>query len=821
MASPRPLESAFVLARNECREVCMFVPNRSLGLAIGLWTLVSLPAAAAPLEFNRDVRPILSDKCFQCHGPDNAHREAELRLDDEQNAKRSRDGSYAIAPGKPQQSLLIERITSTDDDLRMPPAESGKKLSAREIAVLRQWIAEGATYEAHWSYLPPKRTSPPPVKNASWPRGDIDRFILAQIEAAGLEPSPEADRATLARRLAFDLTGLPPTADETEAFVNDTSPAAYEKLVDRLLASHHYGERMAMYWFDLVRYANTVGYHGDQEHPITPYRDYVIKAFNDNLPFDRFTVEQLAGDLLPAATEEQKIASGYNRLLQTSHEGGVQQKEYLAKYSADRVRNVSQVWMGATMGCAECHDHKFDPYTQRDFYSLAAFFADVDDLQSFKGGDTTPTKRLPELTVLSPLDKLRVEQLSTELETLQQQAAAAGAASSSEDGELVAAAPEVQSRVKLLTEEIASLKKQTRRTMVTEAIEPRPIRVLNRGDWMDTKGEVVQPAVPQFLPRIDVTDRRQTRLDLARWLTSPEHPQTARVFVNRVWYLLFGQGLCRSLDDTGSQGQWPTHPALLDNLASDFARDWDVKRLVKQIVMSSAYRQSSLESDAAIQRDPENRLLARQSRFRLPAEMIRDQALCVSGLLVDRMGGPSAHPYQPDGYYSALNFPKRTYKPDLDENQYRRGVYVHWQRQYLHPMLKAFDAPSREECTAERTISNTPLAALTLLNDPTFVEAARVLAAGVLHKPGGSTADRIGRLWQSVLSRPAGQREVAAVEKLLESELAHYRDHADDAKKLLSTGMSQAGTDLDPVELAAWTSAARAVLNLNETITRN
>jgi hypothetical protein len=790
------------------------------GLALAWFALATLPSLGAPLEFNRHVRPILSDKCFQCHGPDNAHREADLRLDDEQNAKQSRDGNYVIAAGKPEQSMLIERITSSDESMRMPPSESGKSLSAKEIAVLKQWVSEGAVYQAHWSYLAPKRPDPPKVKNASWPRGDIDRFVLAQIEQAGLTPSAEADRATLARRLCFDLIGLPPSVEPMDAFLLDQSPEAYEKLVDQLLASQHFGERMAMYWFDLVRYANTVGYHGDQEHAITPYRDYVIKAFNDNLPFDRFTIEQLAGDLLPQATDEQRIASGYNRLLQTSHEGGVQQKEYLAKYSADRVRNFSQVWMGATMGCAECHDHKFDPYTQRDFYSLAAFFADVDDLQSFKGGDTTPTKRLPELAVLSPLDRQRIEQLSTELEDLQQQAEASASAGS-EGGSAATESPNLTKRIDALASQIASLEKQTRRTMVTEAIEPRPIRVLNRGDWMDDKGEIVEPAVPTFLPAIAVTDRRLTRLDLARWLTSPDHPQTARVFVNRVWYLLFGQGLCRSLDDTGSQGEWPTHAALLDYLATDFSRDWNVKRLVKSIVMSSAYRQSSLETALLIERDPENRLLARQARFRLPGEMIRDQALYASGLLADRMGGPSAHPYQPDGYYAALNFPKRTYKPDLDDNQYRRGVYVHWQRQYLHPMLKAFDAPSREECTAQRTISNTPLAALTQLNDPSFIEAARVLAARALDEPCDSQVQRIGWLWRVVLSRSANEREIAAVERLIESQRQHYEQHRGDANKLLATGMAKAGEQLDPVELAAWTSAARAVLNLNETITRN
>jgi hypothetical protein len=737
--------------------------------------------AAEPLadrvEFNRDIRPLLSDKCFACHGPDASHRKADLRLDTEDGAKADRGGYRAVVPGKPADSELIARITSPEKSQRMPPAKSGKTLSPGEIDLIRRWIGQGAPYQPHWSYLPPRRPTVPAVTNAAWPRGPIDRFLLAQLEARGLAPSPEADKVTLARRLFFDLTGLPPSPQEVDAFLADSRPGAYERLVDRLLASPHYGERMAMYWLDLVRYADTVGYHGDQEHPISPYRDYVIKAFNDNKPFDRFTAEQLAGDLLPGSTVEQKIASGYNRLLQTTHEGGAQDKEYLAKYAADRVRNLAGVWLGATMGCAECHDHKFDPYTQKDFYSLAAFFADIDERGAYRGPDASPTKRPPEIEVASPLAPDR----------------------------------------KLLT-------------MVSVPVQPRTVRVLKRGDWMDESGEVVQPAVPHFLKPLDVQGRRATRLDLARWLTSPDHPQTARVFVNRLWYLFFGAGLCRSLDDTGSQGEWPTHPELLDHLAVEFmspasggreAPGWDVKHLVKSLVLSSAYRQSSLEPAPLRQRDPDNRWFARQGRFRLPAEMIRDNTLAVSGLLVHRLGGPSARPYQPDGYYAPLNFPKRTYKADTDAGQYRRGVYTHWQRQYLHPMLKAFDAPSREECTAQRPASNTPLAALTLLNDPSFVEAARVFAARILREGGAAEAERIRWAWRAVLSRPPAEREVAALARLYRLNREQYESDRAAAKELLRAGLAPQPNDIDVAELAAWTAVARALFNLNETITRN
>ncbi|MEQ8787625.1 MAG: PSD1 and planctomycete cytochrome C domain-containing protein [Pirellulaceae bacterium] len=764
-------------------------------------------AAAPRIEFNRDIRPILSDKCFACHGPDEKHREADLRLDTAEGAK------SAITAEKPEASELIARITSEDESERMPPSQSKKTLSPREIELLRQWVAQGAEYQPHWSFVPPRRGEAPAVKQAAWPAGDIDRFILARLEAEAITPSPEADKITLARRLAFDLTGLPPTPAEVRAFVQDESPDAYERLVDRLLDSPHYGERMAMYWLDLVRYADTVGYHGDQEHAITPYRDWVIKAFNDNMPFDQFTIEQLAGDLLPDATIDQKIASGYNRVLQTSHEGGVQKQEYLHKYDADRVRSLSGVWMGATLGCAECHNHKFDPYTQKDFYSLAAFFADIDDMQTFRGGDTTPTKREPELVVISPIDRAQIAAMMDELEKLKGPYASAAAGSPD--------ANRLEQRIAALKQEIASRQQAKRRTMVTASVEPRTIRVLERGDWLDDSGEVVEPATPRFMGRLDVGDRRATRLDLAHWLTSDDHPQTSRVLVNRLWHLFFGAGLSDSLEDTGAQGEWPTHPKLLDWLAVELVDSgWDVKHLVKLLVVSRTYCQSSLDRPELRQRDPANRLYARQSRWRLPAEMVRDNALSVSGLLVDRLGGPSSRPYQPEGYYAHLNFPKRKYVSDKDAGQYRRGVYMHWQRQFLHPMLKAFDAPSREECTARRPVSNTPSAALTLLNDPTFVEAARVFAQRILRDGGKTAEQRLAFAWRECLSREPSADELHVLAQLFEQNLADYRADAAAAESLTAIGLAPRPKDLDTAELAAWTTVARALLNLHETITR-
>ena len=780
------------------------------------------------ISYNRDVRPILSNNCFYCHGPDANHREGELRLDVEEEAK-----DHALVEGDPAGSELFARITSDDPEERMPPVDSGKTLSPEEIAVLRRWIAQGAEYEPYWAYVKPQRHPAPEVKQADWPAGWMDRFLLARLESEGLAPSLDADPITLIRRLSFDLTGLPPTPEEVDGFLAELKShgdaprggsaafmQAYERVVDRLLASDRYGERMAMYWLDLVRYADTVGYHGDQDHNISPYRDYVIDAFNDDLPFDRFTREQLAGDLLPDAGVDQQIASGYNRLLQTSHEGGVQPKEYLAIYAADRVRNLSAVWMGATVGCAQCHDHKFDPYTGTDFYSLAAFFADLDEAQHFtKGSNSLPTARPPEIKVLTKRERAAAAHLKQQIEKLQAAAAAPDAGQP------------LKQQLAQLQRRQQEIEGKARKTMISAAIKPRVVRVLPRGNWLDDSGPVVQPAFPKFLQTEaqaaaggDDSSARLTRLDLAEWLTDPEHGAgglTARVTVNRLWYLLMGSGLSNSLDDFGGQGQPPVHPELLDNLAVDFFEDgWSVKSLLKQVVMSRAYRQTSHASPALNQRDPDNRLYARQSRFRLPAEMVRDNALTVGGLLVLDYGGASVKPYQPPGYYRHLNFPTRKYTAHHDARQWRRGLYVHWQRQFLHPMLRAFDAPSREECTARRPQSNTPLAALTLLNDPTFVEAARAFAVRIAAHDGDDDA-RLTYAWRTAVSRPPDDAERKLTAGLLAAARQDYQQDAAAAGKLLTIGTAPADSKTGPAELAAWTAVARALLNLNETITRN
>ncbi|HXG09437.1 MAG TPA: PSD1 and planctomycete cytochrome C domain-containing protein [Gemmataceae bacterium] len=818
--------------------------------------LTCLPAAApsaepaAPtLEFNRDIRPILSDNCYACHGPDQNQRKADLRLDLQEGALNGR----IIVPGKPDESELYLRITAADPAQRMPPRKSEKRLTAEQIAQIRRWIEQGARWQDHWSRLAPKRPPVPAVSDPAWPVNPIDHFILARLDREKLRPSPEADKRTLIRRLSFDLTGLPPTPEEVDAFLADNSPEAYEKVVDRLLASPHYGERMALYWLDLVRFADTGGYHSDNHRDLAPYRDYVIKAFNDNMRFDRFTVEQLAGDLLPSPTVEHKIASGYNRLLMTTEEGGAQPKEYMAKYLADRVRNVSTVWLALTMGCAECHHHKFDPISMKDFYSLGAFFADIQE---------KAVGRQEQTLLPSPEQEARLKMLDAQMVPLHQamaapevEAAQAKWEEAVRKGEvkglpkpiadIVALAPakrnekqrqalaahyrSIAPELEPVRRQLAELQRRKDEilrdvpsTLITRAGPPRVVRILPRGNWLDESGELVQPDTPAALPPLGVKDRRATRLDLARWLVSDDNPLTARVFVNRLWMLLFGQGLVKTLDDFGSQGSPPSHPELLDWLAVEFRESgWDVKHLVKRMVMSRTYRQSSQADEALRKRDPYNVLLARQGRFRLDAEMVRDNALAVSGLLSRKIGGRSVKPYQPDGYWAFLNFPKREYVKDTGEDLYRRGLYTYWQRTFPHPSLLAFDAPSREECTVERPRSNTPLQALVLLNDPTYVEAARCLAERIVREAGSGTEARIQFAYRQVLCRKAEPAEVNLLAALAEQHLQKYRVERESAQALLKVGDRPAPKEIDPAELAAWTSVARVLLNLHETITRN
>ncbi len=785
----------------------------------------SKSGAASPesrkVSFNREIRPLLSDRCFACHGPDSGTREAGLRLDRRDEAL----GSGVLEPGAPEFSELVSRVEADDEGLVMPPPGHGERLTPDEQTLIRRWIEQGAEYEAHWSFVPPVRVEPPVTTKRSG-GNVIDRFIDRGIEEAGVTPAPRADPRTLVRRLAFDLTGLPPDPEIVEAFVADPSDVAYERLVERFLQSPHHGERLAMYWLDLVRYADTLGFHGDQVRSVSPYRDYVIRAFRENKPFDEFTIEQLAGDLLPDATLETKVASTYNRLNRASGEGGVQPKEYLARYAADRVRTTGAVWLGTTFGCAECHDHKFDPYTIKEFYEFAAFFADIKEQGIVKSA--VYIEQLP-----VPTDDQRSRQ--AELKR------AIGDAEREQDAD--------SPRLERLREELKSLEQSIVTTLATTATEPREMRVLPRGNWMDDSGEIVTPNVPAFLPPIEpsaksltatsaeaageeengaaVDDpdgagpRRYDRLDLARWLTRPDHPLVARSFANRLWMLFFGEGLSRSVDDLGSQGEPPTHPGLLDRLACEFVDSgWDVRHLIRLIVRSDAYRRSSDGGPELVAADPANETFARQGRWRLDAEMVRDNALAAGGLLMRELGGPSVKPYQPDGYWSQLNFPKRSYSHDTGPAQYRRGIYTHWQRTFLHPSLLAFDAPAREECAARRTRSNTPLQALVLLNDPSQVEAARVLAQRAVEAGGDSFDERLAFVVREVLARAARPAEATVLRRLAERSREAYEADPNAAERLTSTGLAPPPAPSDIAEVAVWTAVTRAVLNLHETIMR-
>jgi Skp family chaperone for outer membrane proteins len=811
------------------------------------------PPLPTTIDFNRDVRPILSDNCFACHGPDAKHREAELRLDQRDEALKKK----AIVPGKPAESSLVERIISTDVEVLMPPPTTNKKLTERQKTILKNWISQGAEYKLHWSYEKPIKATTPADQNA------IDVLVRKRLAEVGLKPSPEADRRTLIRRLYSDLLGLPPTPNEVAEFVNDTTADAYVKLVERVLQNPHYGERMAIGWLDVVRFADTIGYHSDNPRNVWPYRDWVIRSFNENKPFDRFTLEQVAGDLLPDANQESRVGSAFNRLLLSTEEGGAQAKDYELRMMTDRVRAIGAAWLGQTTGCAQCHDHKFDPFTARDFYSLGAFFADIkepilgrredgmivasaDDEQKMAKLDTELAEAKKRFDSLLPMldaaqkeweEALQKDQ--EKLAQLQKDSKATAdllAKDSKERKPKEREAIQTYFRTKVSTEfnterEALTKAEQARKAyydklpkclVSIKSDKPRTVRILPRGDWMKDGGEQVQPALPHYLPQAGFEGRELTRLDLARWLVARENPLPARTVMNRLWKQFFGIGISKVLDDLGAQGEPPLNPALLDWLACEFIDSgWDTKHMVRLIVTSATYKQISTATPELLAADPYNREYARQATFRVDAELVRDSALSISGLLNSKIGGPSVKPYQPDGYWENLNFPVRQYQADKDDSQYRRGMYTWWQRSFLHPSMLAFDAPSREECAAERNRSNIPQQALVLLNDPTYVEAARVFAASILTDGGDSAEKRITWAWQQALQRDPTAEEMQIIQPLLKKHLAIYQNDPAAAAALLKTGIAPLPTTLAPAELAAWTHVARVLLNLHETITRS
>lgn len=1009
------------------------------------------PAAEAKLRFNQDIRPILSNKCFRCHGFDEKGRKGDLRLDQREAAIANHDGTQAIVPGRPEQSAVTQRITTTDADDLMPPPDSKLSLSEDEKHTLQQWIAEGAEYEAHWSLIPPKSAAPPEVHDNAWPRNEIDRFILARLEKEPLSPSHEAAPETLLRRVSLDLTGLPPSLEEMDAFLADKSPQAYEHAVDRLLASKHYGERMAVEWLDAARYADTNGYFGDKTRSLWPWRDWVIDAYNRNVPFDQFTIEQLAGDLLPNATTAQRIATGFNRNHMANNESGIIDEEYRVEYVADRLETTGSTWLGLTIGCARCHDHKYDPITQREFYQLFSFFNNVPESGLIKADNPPPLLSVPsrtqeqelkqlaeaaqkaeaafkpfttalrtqitewektaattqppspdekliahfsfdgdiparhfgtsdvfqngilgqsakfdatqhaewegafdtdapwtlgiwlmadtslsgvlskiepegrrrgleiiwqkgrfqinlvsqwgtnaiELVTQEPaaskkwhhlvvthdgtrraaglrvfidgqpaatkimnetlkgsthcaeplrigrrdaglgfygqLDELRLLQQSVTPETVQSWfwserlrgiAATPAASRSAADATLLqhwfvehhADAPTraAHQRLNAAKAAEATLRESIPTTLVMqEMAKPRTAHLLTRGQY-DHPAEEVQPGVPASLSKWP-QDAPSNRLGFARWLVSKDNPLTARVAVNRLWMQCFGEGIVRSVNDFGSQGEAPSHPELLDWLAVRFMQSgWDVKAMLKLMVMSATYRQSSQYSA----HDPSNRLLARGPSFRLSAEMVRDQALAVSGLLAPRIGGPSVKPYQPPGLWEAVSYNgEETYVADTDDGLWRRSMYTFWKRQSPPPALLTFDGPTREKCTVRRARTNTPLQSLVLLNDETYIEAARALSAWTLTQPGAEN-DKLALAFRRVLCRVPDAEELKLLSSLLSRQRTRFAAEPDAAAKLLAVGASPQGRTLAPAELAAWTVTLHTLFNLDETISR-
>ena len=1040
----------------------MIRPSPGIGLLLGFLTAGMCNAGEA-LRFNRDIRPILSSQCFPCHGPDNNARKAGLRLDDREQALRpAESGAIAIVPGMPDESELIRRVLSEDPGERMPPPGSNRLLTLQQKELLSRWVREGAGYERHWALIPPQRAEFTPVNRTAWPRNAVDRFILGRLEHEGFEPSPEADWMTLLRRVSLDLTGLPPTPAEIEAFADELTAAAgsagkhaprdapqrwteaeadraYEKWVNRLLASPHFGERMTVDWLDGARFADTNGYQIDRDREMYAWRDYVIAAFNSNMPFDQFTVEQLAGDLLPHPTMQQRIATGFHRNHMLMEEGGVIPEEFLAEYCADRVETTATVWLGQTFNCARCHDHKFDSFTQRDYYGLYAFFHNVTETgigeyltsirrnappmlklptpeveaalaslnqalvdprqglaeieSAIAAGQTEWEKRLLETAVswqpgevarariddadgllgdngacvrmpafeagshkavievrlplervtalrlecrpvadaanaagpivlglgqwrvfvagadasgMSPLgirpaaagDSLPASEVAKALDASAKAGAVlilkepAGASliaeldqahsgtspaavrieisistrAKTDPWELRLAAadaaidvlapmgvvtiiskdaalrsPEEQKQIAefrnakdpkgrsfadhiaALTKKIDELELQTPTVMVMQEMQtPRRTHVLMRGAY-NNPGAEVTPDTPAALPPM-ASDLPRNRLGLARWLVDPANPLPARVTVNRYWQLLFGAGLVRTPDDFGVQGTPPTHPELLDWLAIEFIRSgWDVKALLRLLVTSSTYRQSSRLTPTLRDRDPENRLLARGPRFRLQAEFLRDQALAASGLLVPAIGGPSVRPYHPPGLYEQVATPglsAGTYVAGTGEDLFRRSLYTYWRRSVPNPAMLVFDMPFRESCTVRRTRTNTPLQALNLMNDPTYVEAARFLAERMVSEAGAGASERVAWGFIRVLGRPPRASELAILNAACEQFLEEFQGHPDRAADLLRIGSLPADTRIDAAHLAALTAVASMILNLDEAVTK-
>jgi hypothetical protein len=832
--------------------------------------------AAPGVDFNRVIRPILSENCYKCHGPDDGARKSNLRFDRRTDAlKPAKSGRIAIIPGAPEKSEMVARISATNQDKRMPPASTGKKLTTAQIADVRQWISAGAPYAEHWAYVKPVRPAFPEVSDKTWPRNGIDRFILARLDKEGLKPSLHADRTTLIRRVSLDLTGLPPTPQEVDDFLKDDNPQAYEHLVDRLLQREGFGEHWARMWLDLARYADSAGYADDPPRNIWAYRDYVIRAFNQNKPFDRFTIEQIAGDLLPEPSEEQKVATAFHRNTMTNNEGGTDDEEFRNAAVVDRVNTTMAVWMGTSIACAQCHHHKYDPFSQQEYFQLFAILNNTADADR---SDEAPVKRL-----YTHAQKEQLARAQAESWDLEQEFACVPAESVAEQAgwetefpwnlawenslgrishpltpkeeqieyvfppsgilELLRIAsdqrtetqralltkwyrshiaPELkqeQARYAQLQREIQDIKPDTVPVMKElEGSERRTTRVQLRGNFL-ALAETVTEAVPAVFHPL-LPDVAPNRLAFARWLVDAENPLTARVTVNRFWEQIFGMGIVRTSEDFGSQGELPTHPELLDWLATEFvAGGWDIKALLKLMVTSASYCQSASVSAELLERDPDNRLLARGPRFRMSAEEIHDQVLFVSGLLSPKLYGPPVRPPQPSSGLTAAFGGSLDWKNSEGEDRYRRAIYIEWRRTNPYPSLATFDAPNREVCALRRPRSNTPLQALVTLNDPVYVEAAQALGRRMV-QTNGSNADKARFGFRLCLTRQPRDPELNRLLEFYQVALAQYAKQPEMAKPFACDPLGPLPDGTDLAAAAAWTAVGNVLLNLDEMLMR-
>ena len=785
-------------------------------MVAGALSSFAVQACGEEPSFTRDIKGILSNRCVRCHGPDPEGRagggDEGLRLDTFAGATADLGGHAAIVPGKPDESELIARITSTDPDIVMPPPEAGERLPEKQVDLLRRWIAAGATYEPHWSYVRPSRPPLPAVKDTAWPKNAIDRFILARLEAEGLAPQPEADRATLARRLALDLTGLPPTPEEVDAFVADTSPDAVEKLVDRLLAHPGYGEHMARQWLDLARYADSAGYADDPPRTIWGWRDWVVRAFDANMPFDEFTIKQIAGDLLPNATLDDRVATAFHRNTLTNNEGGTIDEEFRTVAVIDRVNTTLSTWMGTTMACAQCHDHKYDPLSQKEYFQVYAILNNTGDADR---KDESPVVPIPWADV--DAKRSEIEREISEIEAGIPELKKPAAKGRPEP-------PEFQPARKIVADLRKRLDQNPAVTVpVLEELagdKRRITKIQLRGNWQNL-GDEVREGVPDVFHDAAAADGgRFDRLALAKWLVDPANPLTARVIVNRLWERLFGIGIVPTSEEFGSQGDLPSHPELLDWLACELVESgWNLKAMQRLIVTSAAYRQTSKCPPDLVARDPENRLVACGPRVRLSAEVIRDQALAAAGLLSRKKGGPSVKPPQPNLGLTAAFGGGIDWQTSTGEDRYRRALYTTWRRSNPYPSMATFDAPSREVCTVRRPRTNTPLQALVTMNDPAFVEAAQALARRMVQESGSTEADRAARGFRLVLARQPTPAEIDRLVGLHAEVKADYLQNPDDAKKMATDPLGPLPTSLDAdvADLAAWTVVANVILNLDET----